>query len=90
MKFARVIGTVVASQKVEGLEGVKLLVVQPLDKTLVDRGWPQVAADATEQAGPGSLVFVVGSREAAQALPEVFVPVDLSITGIVDDVHRSR
>lgn len=89
MKFARVIGTVVASRKYDGLEGVKFLVVQPLSKTLTDEGTPQIAADATAQAGPGSLVFVVGSREAAQALPEVFVPVDLSITGIVDDVHRS-
>jgi len=90
MKFARVIGTVVASQKYDGLKGIKLLVVQPLDKFLVDAGQPQVAADATQQAGPGSLVFVVGSREAAQALPEVFVPVDLSITGLVDDVYRSQ
>ena len=90
MKFARVIGTVVASQKYEGLEGIKFLVVQPLDKHLAEHGLPQVAADATAQAGPGSLVFTVGSREAAQALPEVFVPVDLSITGLVDDVHPSR
>ncbi len=88
MKFARVIGTVVASHKYDGLDGIKLLIVQPLDKRLSDSGQPQVAADATAQAGPGSLVFVVGSREAAQALPEVFVPIDLSITGIVDDVHR--
>ena len=29
---------------------------------------------------------MVASREAAQALPEVFVPVDLAITGIVDEV----
>lgn len=90
MKFARVIGTVVASQKYAGLEGIKFLVVQPLDKQLEKRGRPQVAADATAQAGPGSLVFVVGSREAAQALPEVFVPVDLSITGLVDEVHPGR
>jgi hypothetical protein len=34
-------------------------------------------------------VFVVGSREAAQAMPEPFVPVDLAVTGIVDDVDRS-
>ncbi len=90
MKFARVIGTVVASHKYDGLDGIKLLIVQPLDKSLSDSGQPQVAADATAQAGSGSLVFVVGSREAAQALPEVFVPIDLSITGIVDDVHRSE
>lgn len=87
MKFARVIGTVVATQKAEGLEGVKFLVVQPLDQERNPRGAPEIAADATAQAGPGELVFVVGSREAAQALPEIFVPTDLAITGIVDEVE---
>ena len=86
MKFARVIGTVVATQKAEGLEGVKFLVVQLLDGHRQPKGEPQIAADATAQAGPGELVFVVGSREAAQALPVVFVPVDLAITGIIDEV----
>jgi len=86
VKFARVIGTVVASRKYEGLEGIKLLAVQPLDRELNPSGQAQVAADATAQAGPGHLVFVVGSREGAQALPQPFVPVDLAITGIVDQV----
>jgi ethanolamine utilization protein EutN len=86
VRLGRVIGTVVATCRYEGLEGVKLLVVQPLDEGLKAKGRPEVAADATAQAGPGELVFVVGSREAAQALPEVFVPVDLAITGIVDEV----
>jgi len=89
MKFARVIGTVVATRKYEGLEGVKFLVVQPLDEDLEPKGRPVVAADATAQAGPGELVFVVGSREAAQALPEIFVPVDLAITGIIDEVDQT-
>lgn len=86
MKFARVLGTVVATRRYEGLEGIKFLVVQPLDEELNPAGRPTIAADATAQAGPGELVFVVGSREAAQALPNVFVPVDLAITGIVDEV----
>ena len=86
MKFARVIGTVVATQKAEGLEGVKFLVVQLLDEHRQPKGEPQIAADATAQAGPGELVFVGGSREAAQALPVVFVPADLAITGIIDEV----
>ena len=90
MKFARVIGTLVATHKYTGLDGVKFLVVQPLDAELSPTGEPQIAADATAQAGHGHVVFVVGSREAAQALPEVYVPVDLSITGIVDDVHLER
>lgn len=75
----------VATQKAEGLEGVKLLVVQPLDKYLQPTGEPAIAADGTAQAGPGELVFVIYSREAALALPEWFVPVDLAITGIVDE-----
>ena len=75
----------VATQKAEGLEGVKLLVVQPLDKYLQPQGDPEIAADGTAQAGPGELVFVIYSREAALVLPEWFVPVDLAITGIVDE-----
>ena len=86
MQFARVIGTLVATQKVEGLDGVKFLVVQPLDKHLQPDGEPQIAADGTAQAGPGELVFVIYSREAALALPEWFVPVNLAIAGIVDEV----
>ena len=86
MKFGRVIGTVVATRKYRDLEGIKFLVVQPLDRHRNPEGDPRIAADATGQAGPGHLVFMVASREGAQALPEVFVPVDLAITGIVDEV----
>jgi len=86
MQLARVTGTVVASHKYAGLEGVKLLVVQPLDRYQRPAGEPVVAADATAQAGPGELVFIVASREAALALPETFVPVDHAVVGIVDQV----
>jgi len=85
MQFGRVIGTLVATQKVAGLEGVKFLVVQPLDKHRRPLGEPVVAADGTAQAGPGELVFVVGIREAALTLPVHFVPVDHAIVGIVDE-----
>ena len=85
MQLARVIGTVVATQKYEGLTGVKFLVVQPLSKQQEPVGEPIITADATAQAGPGELVFIVGSREAAQAMPITFVPVDSAIVGIVDD-----
>jgi ethanolamine utilization protein EutN len=86
MQLARVIGTVVATLKYEGLEGVKFLVVQPLDKYQQPRGDPVVAADGVFMAGPGELVYIVGAREAAQAMPEPFVPVDHAIVGIVDEV----
>ena len=88
MYLGRVIGTVVASRKYQGLEGVPLLFVEPLDSKLVPNGEPQVAADATRVAGPSDLVYLVGSREAALALEETFVPVDAAIIGIVDQVKR--
>jgi ethanolamine utilization protein EutN len=87
VKLGRVTGNVVATRRCAGLEGIKLLVVQPLDEDRRPSGRPEVAADATAQAGPGQLVFMVASREGAQALPELFVPVDLAITGLVDDVN---
>jgi ethanolamine utilization protein EutN len=90
MQLARVIGTVVASQKYEGLTGIKFLIVQPLTKQQQPVGEPVVAADATAQAGSGELVFIVGSREAAQALPITFVPVDHAIVGIVDELDVAR
>lgn len=90
MKFARVIGTVVSTRKVDGLDGVKFLAVELLDKERRPTGRVEIAADATAQAGPGELVFVVASREGSQALAEVFVPVDLAITGIVDQVDDAR
>ena len=90
MQLARVIGTVVATQKYEGLDGIKFLIVQPLSKQQKPKGQPVVAADATFQAGPDELVFMVASREAALAMPNTFVPVDHAIVGIVDDVMDSR
>ncbi len=87
MQLGRVTGTVVATEKVTGLEGVRFLIVQPLDKYRVPVGDPLVAADAVAMAGPGELVYFVASREAAEALEERFVPVDHAIVGIVDEVH---
>ena len=88
MYLGRVIGTVVATRKYEGLEGKKLLVVTPLDHKQQRTGDDQVAVD-TVRAGQGDLVYLVGSREAALALTPWFVPVDAAIVGIVDDVdHR--
>ena len=86
MKFARVIGNLVATQKTPGLDGVKFLIVQPLDIQREPSGDPYIAADATHQAGMDELVFVVTSKEAAFALPVDFVPIDAAVVGIVDDV----
>ena len=85
MYLARVIGTVVATVKYEGIEGYRLMIVEPIDDDGVANGPIHVAVDAT-QAGVGDRVFLVGSREATLALDNEFVPVDAAIVGIVDAV----
>jgi ethanolamine utilization protein EutN len=86
MLFGRVRGTAICTVKYPDLTGMKLLVVQPLDRNLEPVGPMQVAVDVV-QAGPGDLCVMVRSREAALALQEhKFVPVDLALVGIVDEL----
>ena len=86
MLLGRVCGTAVCTLKYPGTEGLKLLVVQPLNRKLEPVGPLQVAADVVD-AGMGDLCLMVRSREAALALPNVkFVPIDLALVGIVDEL----
>ena len=87
MLFGRVRGSAVCTLKYQGTGGLKLLVVQPLNKNLQPVGVLQVAADVVD-AGLGDLCVMVRSREAALAMPLVkFVPVDLALVGIVDELE---
>jgi len=83
MKLGRVIGSLVASVKADGMEGLKLLIVRPLTADLAPEGEPFVATDASAQAGDGDLVTYEASREAALLHHPRFVPVDHAIVGIV-------
>jgi ethanolamine utilization protein EutN len=87
MLLGRVIGSVTPAVVHDGLQGVPLLLIQPLDKNRIEAGDPLVAADATKMAGPGELIYYEGGREAALALAKWFVPVDHSIIGIVDNMN---
>jgi ethanolamine utilization protein EutN len=85
--LGRVIGRLVPAVVCDGLAGVPLLWVQPLDKRGGDGGTPIVCADGTRMAGPGELVYWEASREAALTLDPSFVPVDHAVVGIVDDLQ---
>ena len=87
MKIARVTGSVVCTVKSESLEGIILLLVQPLDDDLKEFGKPVVACD-TVQAGPGDFVIYEGGREAAMALKNTFNPSDAAVIGIVDQFDQ--
>ena len=90
MLVGKVIGTVVATQVYEGLQGVPMLLVQPLAKDGADKGAPVVCADGTRMAGVGELVYYEGGREAAMTLKPAFVPVDHAVVGIVDGVQAPQ
>jgi len=86
MLFGRVRGTAVCTIKYPDLEGMKLLVVEPLNKHMEPDGPLQIAVDVV-QAGPGDLCVMVRSREASLAMQvHKFVPVDLALVGIVDEL----
>jgi ethanolamine utilization protein EutN len=85
MNIARVIGTIVATQKDEALETCKICVIQPLDAQLKPRGKPLIATDATASRGADELVYYVTGGDAVHTGLRGFpMPVDAAIVGIVD------
>ena len=87
MKLGRVIGRVVCTQKMDSFDGLKLLLVQPVDENCKDAGAALVAFD-TVRAGEGDLVFFEAGKEAAQANPNGwFNPADAAIIGVVDAIN---
>ena len=87
MQIARVVGTVVATQKNRKLEGAKLMLVQPLTLEGELRGTTLIAIDSVG-AGVGEKVLVVIEGKAAgQALGRKAAAVDAAIIGIVDAVE---
>jgi len=88
MQLGRVVGCVWATVKDSGLEGYRMLLVQPLDSDLRDTGKRLVCTDWTG-AGAGEMVYWVRGREASIAFLPGQPPSDATIVGIVDSVHRA-
>jgi ethanolamine utilization protein EutN len=89
MQIARVVGTVVATQKNRKLQGAKLLLVQPLALDDAPRGTALLAIDSVG-AGVGEKVLIVlEGRAAGDALGRKAAAVDAAIMGIVDRVDLS-
>ena len=87
MQLARVVGTVVSTQKHAKFEGAKLLLVQPLTLADAPRGTTLLAIDSVG-AGVGEKVLVVIEGKAAgMALGRKAAAVDAAVIGIVDTVE---
>lgn len=86
MILGRVIGTVVSSAKDPSLNGIKLLIVQPIGRDGSAKGRPVVALDSVG-AGAGELVYWCRGREASFPFLPAEVPTEATIVGIVDEVN---
>ena len=87
MQIARVIGTVVATQKHRKFEGSKLLLVQPLNMDDTPRGTALLAVDGVGAGVHEKVLVVLEGRAAGEALGKKAAPVDAAIIGIIDEVE---
>ena len=86
MQIAKVIGTVVSSQKDRKFEGAKLMLVQPLNLDDTPRGHALLAVDGVGAGVDEKVLVVLEGRAAAEALGRKGAPVDAAIIGIIDTV----
>jgi ethanolamine utilization protein EutN len=87
MLIARVIGTVVATQKHEKFVGAKLMLVQPLNMDDTRRGVALLAVDGVGAGVHEKVLIVLEGRAAGEALGRKAAPVDAAIVGIIDEVE---
>jgi ethanolamine utilization protein EutN len=86
MQIARVVGTVVSTQKHRKFEGAKLLLVQPLNLDETPKGNALLAVDGVGAGVSEKVLIVLEGRAAGEALGRKAAPVDAAIIGIVDRV----
>jgi ethanolamine utilization protein EutN len=86
MFIGRVVGNIVATQKVPSHEGRKILMVQPLNLDGTERGDAVLALDAVD-AGVGDRVLVVTEGWSAMtAVEREHAPIDMAVIGVVDSI----
>jgi ethanolamine utilization protein EutN len=87
MLIARVVGELTATQKHESHEGLKLLLVQPLNLDGTDRGAALIAFDSVN-AGAGDKVLLSTDGFAAMtAVGRPNSPIDMAVIGFIDHIE---
>lgn len=87
MKIGKVISNIWATRKAESMTGVKLMIVQILDRPNNGQGDIIVAADLIG-AGIGEKVLVSEGSSARQMAGCVDSPIDAMIVGIIDEEKK--
>lgn len=89
MIFAKVIGTVVSSQKDPNLSGKKLLLCKEVDHQGKPLKSYHVAVDAV-QAGEGDFVLLSYGSSARMTEVTQNAPIDAVVLAIIDEVHITQ
>ncbi len=89
MKFGKVIGNVVSTNKVGNINALKLYVVEYLDENLEETNKSSVCAD-TVNSGAGDIVLLCSSSSARITSTTKDACVDNSIVAIVDAISSGR
>ncbi len=87
MLIARVIGEVVATRKHASHEGLKLLVVQPLNLDGTERGDAVVAVDSVDAGLGDRVLLTLEGFSAMSAVGRLQTPIETAVIGVVDKVE---
>jgi microcompartment protein CcmK/EutM len=90
MLIARVIGTVVSTQKHSTFEGSKLLLVQPVNLDDTARGTALLAVDGVGAGVREKVLIVLEGRSAGESIGRKGAPVDAAIVGIIDSIDTEE
>ncbi len=89
MIVGKVVGNVWATRKDDGLNGLKLLVIKPIDH-YEGKLLPELIAADCVGAGIGEEVLVVTGSSARKSSRVDEVPIDAMVVGIVDNIDIDR
>ena len=86
MQLGRVVGKLWATVKNPGLEGQRLLIVQPLTPEFKETGKKVICTDAVG-VGASELIYWCKGKEASFPFLPTVVPTEATVVAVVDEVH---
>ena len=90
MILAKVVGTVVSSQKAQKMEGIKFLLLEKIDPITMKGKNDFVVSMDSVGAGVGEIVFYVSGSSARYTNVTEGKPTDSAIIAIVDYIEKDN
>lgn len=88
MILAKVVGTVISTEKTEKIEGIKLLLLEKIDPVTLKGKNDFVVSMDSVGAGIGEIVFFVSGSSARFTTVTDGMPTDSAVIAIVDIIEK--